>query len=306
MKSLEKDRTRRYETANGLAQDVQRYLANEPISARPPSKLYRFQKILLRNKLLFIGIAVVAVLLVTGLIVVSASLAKERQARRDAQTEAAKSKQVTKFLEHMLQGVGPSVAIGRDATVLREILDQTSESVGKEMTNQPAVEAELCTLIGRLYRQIGYFDRAVEMHRSALAIRRKQFSPESPEAAASLNELGLALIAKNKMSEAEGVYGEALAIRRRLFGNENADVATSLNDLSSVYRQEGRLKEAEPMAREALGIRQRLFGNEHLDVADSLRNLGIILGAEGKWAESEEIARKVLAIRRKLLGPTPL
>jgi eukaryotic-like serine/threonine-protein kinase len=63
MKALEKDRRRRYETANGLALDVQRHLANEPISARPPSKIYKLQKAVLRNKLLFIGIGVIALLL---------------------------------------------------------------------------------------------------------------------------------------------------------------------------------------------------------------------------------------------------
>src|SRR5881628_1818147 len=55
MKAMEKDRTRRYETANGLALDIQRFLANEAISARPPSKLYKFQKTVQRNKLLFAG-----------------------------------------------------------------------------------------------------------------------------------------------------------------------------------------------------------------------------------------------------------
>src|SRR5882724_2969808 len=236
MKALEKDRKRRYETANGLALDVQRYLANEPILARPPRKLYKLQKAVLRNELLFIGIGIIAVLLVVSLIVVSGLLARERQA-------SGKSQHVTKILENMLNGVGPSIAAGQDTTILRKILDQTAERVGKEMTNQPAMEAEVGTLIGRLYRQIGNFDRAEEMVRAALAIRRKTFGKESPEAAASLNELGLALIAKNKLSEAEGVYVEALAIRRRLFGNENADVATSLNDLSSVYRQQARLTE---------------------------------------------------------------
>jgi len=302
MKALEKDRRRRYETANGLALDVQRYLTNEPILARPPSKLYKLQKTVLRNKLLFIGIGVIALLLVVSLIVVSASLARERRSRREAEDASAKSQEVTKFLEDMLNGVAPSVALGRDTTTLRAILDQTAEHVGKEMTNQPAVEAELRTLIGRLYREIGNFDRAEEMHRAALAIDRKLFGPDSPEAAASLNDLGLVLMAKNKPSKAEGADGEALAIRRRLFGNENADVATSLNDLSAVYRQLGKLTEAEPMAREALGIRQKLFGKEHLEVADSLRNLSIILGDEGKWAEAEAMAREVLAIRLKLLG----
>src|SRR6266481_6077479 len=196
MEALEKDRTRRYKTANGLALDVQRYLANEPIAARPPSKLYKLEKQVLRNKLLFIGIGVIALLLVVSLIVVSGLLARERRA-------SGKSQQVTKILENMLNGVGPSIAAGQDTTILRKILDETAERVGKEMTSQPAIEAEVGTLIGRLYRQIGNFDRAEEMVRAALAIRRKTFGKESPEAAASLNELGLALIAKNKLSEAE-------------------------------------------------------------------------------------------------------
>jgi tetratricopeptide (TPR) repeat protein len=317
MKALEKDRARRYPTANGLALDVQRFLASEPISARPPSRLYRLQKSILRNKLLFGGIGAILTLLVVGLGVVTWLLAREKTARRDANTarvqavadktkasaEAAKSAQVTRFLEDMLEGVGPSVALGRDTTMLREMLNRTAERVGKEMTNQPAVEAELRSLIGTLYLRVGNFDQAEKMHRAALAIYRRLFGPESPQAATSLNDLGLALMAKSELSEAEGVDREALAIRRRLLGNENADTATSLNDLSSVYRQEGRPTEAEAMAREALAIRRRLFGNEHLEVADSLRNLSIILGDESKWAEAEAMAREVLAMRRKLLGP---
>ncbi len=303
MKALEKDRTRRYETANGLALDVQRYLANEPILARPPSRLYKLQKTVLRNKLLFSGIGVITLLLIVSLIVVSASLARERRSRHEAEAASVKSQQVTKFLEDMLNGVEPSVALGRDTTMMREILDRTAERVGKGMTNQPTVEAELRTRIGALYQEIGSYDRAEEMHRAALAIRQQLFGPESREAATSLNDLGLALMAENKLAEAEAADGRALAIRQRQFGNDNADTATSLNDLSSVYRQEAKLTNAEPMAREALGIRQKLFGPEHLQVADSLRNLSIILGDEGRWAESEAMAREVLATRRKLLGP---
>src|SRR6266853_478217 len=71
MKALEKDRTRRYETANGLALDVQRHLANETISARPPSALYKLQKAVVRHKLLFGGIGIIALLMVISLIVVS-------------------------------------------------------------------------------------------------------------------------------------------------------------------------------------------------------------------------------------------
>jgi eukaryotic-like serine/threonine-protein kinase len=303
MKAMEKDRTRRYETANGLALDIQRFLANEAILARPPSKLYKLQKTVLRNQLVFASAGVFALLLIVSLIVVSVALARERQSRREADAASVKSQQITTFLEAMLNGVGPSVARGRDTTMLREILDETAERVGKGMSNQPEVEAELRSIIGKLYEEIGHPDRAEEMARGALAIRRTKFGSDSLETAASLNLLGLQLMAQHKAPEAEKAHAEALAIRRRLLGEENADTATSLNDLAAAYRDEGRLTEAETMAREALRIRRKLFGMEHLDVADSLRNLAIIQGSESKWDEAEETAREVLAMRRKLLAP---
>jgi len=301
MKALEKDRTRRYETANGLALDVKRFLANETIAARPPSKLYKFKKLVLRNRFLFAGIGVVAALLVVSLIVVSASLAKAKLDKAKAEIEATKSRQITQFLQEMLQGVGPSVSLGRDTTMLREILDRTAERVGKEMANQPAVEAELRGLIGKLYLEIGNYDRAEQMERVALALNRKLSGPES-QTASLLNDLGQALWKQGKLAEAEEVDREALDIRRRLFGNMNADVATSINDLASVYRRQRKLTEAEALIREALEIRQKLFGNEHLEVADSLHNLCVILGDVGKRAESETTAREMLAMRRRLLG----
>src|SRR5580765_4401198 len=112
MKALEKDRTRRYDTANDLALDVKRYLENEPVSARPPSRLYKLNKLIQRNRLLFLGIGILSLLLVVSLIIVSASLAKEQRARHDAdaalkqakldkakaEKESAKSQQVTQFV----------------------------------------------------------------------------------------------------------------------------------------------------------------------------------------------------------------
>jgi serine/threonine protein kinase/tetratricopeptide (TPR) repeat protein len=302
VKALEKDRTRRYETVNGLALDVKRFLNNETVLARPPSRLYKFQKTVERNKLVFAGAGIVTTLLVTSLIVVSILLARERQVRREADSDKLEAQQVTRFLETTLQGVGPSVALGRDTTMLREMLDKTADRLG-DMTNQPAVEAELCDVIGNLYGEVGNYRRAEDMLGTAVAIRRKVSGPESAETATSLNNLGLAYMNENKLPEAEQAHDEAYKIRLTIFGSENAETAASLNDLSSVYRQEGKLIEAESMARSALAVRQKLSTGDSLEVADSLRNLCIILGDEGKWEDSEEAARRVLKMRSNLLGP---
>lgn len=84
MKALEKDRTRRYETANGLALDVQRHLDHEPVIARPPSAFYQFQKLVRRNKALFATVGAVGVSLLIGLAVSSWLYLREREARERA------------------------------------------------------------------------------------------------------------------------------------------------------------------------------------------------------------------------------
>jgi hypothetical protein len=81
MKALEKDRTRRYETANGLAMDVRRYLNNEPVVARPPSRLYRFQKLVRRNKIVFTASGLVLLSLLVGLGSSTWLFFREREAR---------------------------------------------------------------------------------------------------------------------------------------------------------------------------------------------------------------------------------
>jgi hypothetical protein len=96
MKCLEKDRTRRYETANGLAADIQRHINNEPVIARPPSAAYRFQKAFRRNKLLFTAGTVIVVALVLGVIGTTIGLLraeKQRQAAAQKQAEAEAERQ---------------------------------------------------------------------------------------------------------------------------------------------------------------------------------------------------------------------
>ncbi len=86
MKCLEKDRTRRYDTANGLALDVQRYLDNEPVAARPPSAAYKFQKTFRRNKLVFVAGGAVFVALILGVIGATVGLVRADRQRRIAET----------------------------------------------------------------------------------------------------------------------------------------------------------------------------------------------------------------------------
>ena len=313
MKCLEKDRTRRYETANGLADDVVRHLQDEPVTARPPGRVYRLQKLVRRNKLVFaVGAAVTAALLI-GLALSTWFFFNERAARQRAvaaekktQTEARKSQQVAQFLQDMLKGVGPSVAMGRDTTMLREILDKTAERVGKDLKDSPEVEAELRTTLGEIYLPLGQWAKAEEMHRAALVIRRGLWGNMNTKVADSLENLADTLEWQRRPAEAEPLVLEALTIRTNLLGAEHPKVAECLATLGDVRWDQSRRNEAEELYRHALAMRRKLLGNDSLEVADSLAQLGGLLIGQGfsqdRPQEAEADAREAVAIQKRLLG----
>jgi tetratricopeptide (TPR) repeat protein len=309
LKCLEKDVRHRYATAGALATDLERYLNNEPVAARPPSRLYRFQKLVRRNRLAFAAGGSIAVALVAGLCVATWGLMRERAARTRAQaaekaarTEAAKSHEVAQFLKEMLESVGPSVALGRDTKLLQEILDKTAVRVSKELTNQPAVGAELYNTIGIVYLELGRYGEAEKILRQSLAMRRKLFGNEHLVVRDSLANLMVALGKQGKLDEAEAAAREGLEISRRVLGNENWEVAGFMNDVAGMLFSRGKLAEAEPLFRDALLIRRKALGSENPEVAQSLDNLANTLSGRGKLAEAESLDREALAMRKKLLG----
>jgi serine/threonine protein kinase/tetratricopeptide (TPR) repeat protein len=322
MKALEKDRSRRYETASGVAMDIQRHLNNEPVVARPPSAVYRLQKAFRRNKLAFSAAMAVATALVIGLGLSTWLFLKERGTRQRAETaereqtrqrqvaeaegnkarnEAAKSQQVAQFLQDMLQSVGPSVAQGRDTTMLQEILDKTAERVGKDLTNQPEVEAELRTTIGQVYQDLRQYDKAEDALRKALALRKK-LPGGAPGVAVSLRNLGSVLVRDCRDSEARAMLEEALAINRKLLGDEHIEVANCLSELLIIVSETGTRAEADAMVRQLLAMQRKLLGPEHKNVLQSLEILAGVYATKGEMAEAEVTERETLAMYRKILG----
>ncbi|MBI3850935.1 MAG: serine/threonine protein kinase [Verrucomicrobia bacterium] len=317
MKCLEKDRQRRYETANGLAADVARHLKNEPVVARPPSRLYEFQKTVRRHKFGFAAAGALISVLAVGVLVstwqaVRAGRAEQDQGRlrlqaeaeqKKAQTEAAKSQQVAQFLKDMLKGVSPWVASGRDTTVLREILDKAAGRLSGDLSNQPEVELELRNTIGQVYRDLGDDKNAEGVLRDVPAIARKLWGNDDLRLADSLQNLALAFAGPNgKPKEAEALQLEVLAIRRKALGNESPAVGQSLRDLANVLRIQGRRIEAEKTEREALAIQSKLWPQGNSEVAASLLDLEIVLREDGRWPEAEIAARQALDMYLKLSG----
>jgi serine/threonine protein kinase len=301
MKCLEKDRARRYDTANALASDIQRHLNFEPVVARPPSRLYEFRKTVRRHKLGFAAAGAVVAALALGLGISTWSLAKERRARERADTESSKSRQIARFLEDMLH-IDPSLAQGRDLSWLREVLDTSSARVARELTNQPLVQANLETTIGNIYALIGDLAKAEAMTRHGLALRREHAGVQDVEVARSMLDLAYVLWRQGRLAEAEEYARQALAIGTKALGRKDLFVSSALGLLGVVLQDQRQLVQAEGAFREALAIRREHWGEEDRSVSAALDSLSGVLALEGKLAEAEAASGEAVAISRRVPG----
>jgi len=301
LKCLEKDRSRRYETVNGLAADLRRYLNHEPVVARPPARTYQMTRFAHRHRM---GVTASALILVTlaGSTAVSLSLAQVAVAERErAQGNEERAVQVAGFLQNMLQGVGPSVAMGRDTTLLREILDTTATRLD-ELESHPEVEARLRSTLGTVYSEIGEQTHAESMHRRALEIRQLLYPAVHPEIAQTLNDLGQVFHRRSEWERAAEIHREALQMRQSLFTEPHLAIAESLNNLGDSLRFDTNHDEAEALLRAGLGMRRKLLTAPDPVLAESIDNVGRLLLRRGLHPESENLQREALDMRRQLFG----
>ena len=182
MKALEKDRTRRYETANGFARDIQRYLADEVVEARPPSRGYRLKKFVKRNKGQVIAASLVFLTLVGGIVGTSLGMASARRAQKaeaeqranaddqrdkaiasetKAREEAAKTQTINDFLTNdLLTQAEPANNAVEDKVTLLEVLDRAAEKVGTRFADQPELERALRETIANTYHGLASWEKA--------------------------------------------------------------------------------------------------------------------------------------------------
>jgi tetratricopeptide (TPR) repeat protein len=309
MKRLEKDRARRYETANGLARDIERHLKDEPVVARPPNKLYEFQKTVVRHKFGFGAGAALVLVLTAGVLVSTWQAVRARKAQREqvrlrqvAETKERKSEQVALFLKDMLRSVERSVALGRDSKMMREILDQTAERVGRDLKDSPEVEVDLRGTLGDVYHLLGEYARAETMYRRALEVQESLSRDTQPVVGQLLNNLGVTLMGENRVAEAETLYQQALSLRRQLLGPRHLEVAETLHNLAALLRRQGNLPAADEAIAQALAIRRETLGREHRAIAESLQGLAVIRMRQGRLAEAEPILVDALDMQTRLLG----
>ena len=269
MRCLEKDRTRRYETANGLAADLKRHLASEPVTARPPSATYRFQKLLHRNKALSAATAAVAAAILVGTIIsVTQTLRARKELRRaiaaesQAQTEKANAQAALHFIQdEVLSQANPGYQADRDLKV-RTMLDRVAERLDRTTGNQPAVEASIRQTLGSIYTELGDYTKAIDNYDGALRLQRQQLGEDHPDTLRSLYGLAMAYWWSGGMAKAGALSRSGLERSARVLGEKHPLTLQFMDARAATQMLTGELSadETEAQLMKSLQLHREVFG----------------------------------------------
>ena len=300
LKALKKSLAERYPSVTTLSDDIKRYLNNEPISARADTVVYRATKFVRRHTG-GVAAAGAVILLLAGVIgFYTAQLAAERDRAR---LEAQKATSVSELLTGLLTGADPYYESPQATEpTVRGLLDAGAERIEKELTHQPELQAEMLTVMGKVYVRLGVYDKAQPLLEKGLAAGRLAFGAEHERVAEALNDLGKLMAERGDFAAAAPMLEQALAMRRKVLGPEHADVAVTLIELGRVYSDQGHDERAEPLVRESLAIRKKALGEDDHETATSMTDLAMMLWRRGDLDEAESLYRQCLEIYRKTRG----
>lgn len=301
-KTLEKERDRRYQSADELRRDIERYLKGEPILARPPSVTYQLRKFALRNKTLVAGVAAVLIVLVLGIVGTSIGMARAVTAHEGE----ARQRQAAELQRDRAQ-TAEQLAEAR----LAEVVDaRNAEAEGRKRAEAEAAKAGavnqfLQDMLAAADPEQAR-DRDVTV-REALDEAAKQVDSGSlddqPEVEAAVrNTIGATYLALGLYPAAEPHLRRSLQICRQTFGNEHTHTLASAKTLGILLTRWGRHEEAEALHIETLEARRRLLGAEHPDVLNSMNDLALLYESLGRYAEAESLYTESLDGQRRILG----
>jgi serine/threonine protein kinase len=331
MKALEKDRRRRYETANDFAADIMRHLTDQPVEACPPSAWYRFGKLARRNRVALVTSAVVATALVLGTAVstgeairatgaeraalrhrqaADAAREAESSARRRAEAaesaaraEADTAKAINDFLiQDLLGQAQPSRNVVSQRLTLRVVLDRAADRVGARFRDRPLVEAALRCTLGETYGGLGANDRCRQQYAAARALYERELGPGAPETANAMVGLGTALRELGEHPRAEPLLRQAMDILLRARGVEHPDTLKAMMELSQACQYQGKSAEAGALAAEVLEVGGRILGPEDFLTLDAMAGLAESFLGQGKPSLAEPLALKALEVGLRVQG----
>jgi tetratricopeptide (TPR) repeat protein len=324
LKALEKNPAERYPTAKELAEDLQRFLRQEPIRAKQPTWVQRATKWSRRHPAV-VRSAVVALLLLTAGSLLSTwliwqaqettgrALAAETAERQRADEQArtarerdAETTAVLEFVERMFIAAarpeGHEGGLGRDVK-LRQALKAALPEVARKFRDQPLTEARLRRTLGLSFRYLGDEATAAQQFQEARALYTKHRGPDDPDTLATMKNLGNSYHALGRLADALALREETLALCRDKLGRDHPDTLDNMNNLATSYDAFGRHAEACELRKETLAGRQAKLGLDHHDTLASMNNLAISYRILGRHAEAVKLLEEARPRMEARVGP---
>jgi tetratricopeptide (TPR) repeat protein len=307
-KALEKDKSRRYGASAGMAEDIRRYLNDEPILARPPSATYQFRKFARRHRALMTGSAAVVAVLIAGIVATTLEAARVWRAEQVALRESATAEAVNDFLQNDLLAQAsakvqaqPDIKPDPDLKV-RTALDRAAARIAGKFPTEPLVEAAIRQTIGHSYRDLGLFAKAQQQIERALELRQGTLGERHHDTLTSMQNLAELYTYQGKYAQAEPLFIHTLEVERRVLGEEHGDTLETADLLGQLYDDEGKFAQGEPLFTRDLEVRRRTLGEEHRDTLAAISNLATHFWRQGRYAQAEPLWTRALQLERQLLG----
>ena len=302
MKAMDKDRTRRYQTASDFATDIERHLNDEPVLAGPPGVAYKFSKFVRRHRAGVLAGSVVVAALVIGFVLATTfyfQASHERDAARvekaRADQEAARSQRIADFLQDLFLSTDPTRALVRDVDVERVIA--TARDVFGD--DHGTVAATLSSRALQL-QSAGELEAAERLYAASLRMWRERYGQDNINVGDTQRALGLLHLTKGDSAAAERALRESIRITRAL-GAETLTLSESLALLGSVLANQGQYDQAIEALRESVRIRRTIAPQQRLQIAIIINSLGNVMVISGQEAELEAVIPEVLAAWRQAL-----
>ncbi|MHB9080184.1 MAG: protein kinase domain-containing protein [Pirellulaceae bacterium] len=314
MKALDKDRARRYQTATGLAADIDRYLTDEPVLACPPSTAYRFHKFARRNKAAVVTSGMVVTALILGMAgtvwqaaraTLAEHLAKENERRATEQARISES--VTTFLTNDLLAKADvrqqfQVDAAPDPNIkVRTLLDRAARSLDSRFFAHPTVEAAVRYTLGTTYRELGLFREAETHLKRSAQIREEQLGSTHADTVGAKAALAT-LYANTDDRRGEAALLEILATQERVFGKQHATTLVTMHRLGSLYARHGEFDKAESYHLPALATQRRELGEDHPDTIDGMVDTAQLWIYRKNFAPAEQLLRRAIQLREATYG----
>ncbi len=297
LKALEKDRNRRYASANDLARDLERFLGDRPVEAVPPSASYLLRKFTGKHRVALLSTAAVFVLLAAATTI---SLWQAIRATRE-QTRARRSDQDARavlqfFREKVLAAARPQGkdgGLGHDVK-LYEAIDEAESKIASGFAARPAVEAAIRETLGATYIHLGRPVDAIKQHECAVALREESLGPDDPETLESMHNLAVAYRLAGRAALAVPLHEREIARCEARFGRDHPETLASINNLAVALRHCGRLREAVAQLEEVFQRRTAKLGPDHKDTLTTLNNLAVTYRLAGRFGDAAALHKKDL------------